>query len=75
MDTPVPPPPADDAAREAARLARKLLEREKIERGRRQAAAGQVVSGEELARLLDLHDASDGPVSFDAARKPTNVRR
>jgi predicted transcriptional regulator len=70
MDTPVPPPPADDAAREAARLARKLLEREKIERGRRQAAAGQVISGDELARWLDMMDRSDGPVPFRAAREP-----
>jgi hypothetical protein len=67
MDTPVPPPPPAGTDREQARAARKRWEREKIEIARRQAAAGQVISGDELDRWLDLYDASDGPVPFRAA--------
>jgi len=67
MDTPIPSQPTDETTRDDARAARKRWEREKIERARRQAAAGEVISGDELDRWLDLYDASDGPVPFRAA--------
>jgi hypothetical protein len=67
MDTPIPPPASSETDRERARAARKQWEREKIERSRKQAEAGQVISGDELDRWLDLYDNSDGPVPFRAA--------
>jgi hypothetical protein len=67
MDTPIPPPSAAETERERARAARKQWEREKIERARRQAAAREVIAGDELDRWLDLYDSSDGPVPFRAA--------
>ena len=62
MNDPVAEPAPMDAQPDAARAARKRWEAEKIAAARRQVAAGQFMTGDELDRWLDLSDMTDKAV-------------